>query len=116
MKGHKRFANLYVLQGSTVTSDVVVTTSSLSDENVTRLLHKGLGHMSENGMTALSMRGLIDGQSTSKLKFCEHCIFGSRKESNSPEVFTIQREDLIIYIMISGVHLRYLLKEVLIIC
>ena len=30
-------------------------------------------------MTKLSRRGLLNGQSISKLKFCEHCIFGKQK-------------------------------------
>ena len=38
------------------------------------------GHMSENCMTKLSRRGLFDGQSTSKLKFCDHCVFGKQKQ------------------------------------
>ena len=38
-----------------------------------------LGHMSENSMIELSRRGLLDGQSITKLKFCEHCIFGKQK-------------------------------------
>ena len=38
-----------------------------------------LRHMNEKGMVELSRRGLLDGQKTSKLKFCEHCVFGKRK-------------------------------------
>ena len=38
-----------------------------------------LGHMSEKKMIELSRRGLLDGQSTSKLKFCEHCVFRKQK-------------------------------------
>ena len=37
MKGHKRFAKLYVLQGSTITGDVVVASHSLSNGDITRL-------------------------------------------------------------------------------
>ena len=44
-----------------------------------KLWHICLRHMSENGMAELSRRGLLDWQKTSKLKFCEHCIFGKRK-------------------------------------
>ena len=72
MKRQKRSANLYVLQGSTVTGDATVTTPSLSDDDVTILWHMCLGHMSENEMSELSRRGLLDGQSISRLKFCEH--------------------------------------------
>ena len=36
--------------------------------------------MSENGMAKLSRRGLLNGQSTIKLKFCEHWVFGKHKK------------------------------------
>ncbi|KAG8485971.1 hypothetical protein CXB51_019324 [Gossypium anomalum] len=48
-------------RGSSVTSDVVVASSSLSDDDITKLWHMRLGHMSENGMAELSKRGLLDG-------------------------------------------------------
>ena len=51
----------------------------MTNGDVTRLWHMRLGHMSENGMTELSRRGLLDGQSTSKLKFFEHCVFGKQR-------------------------------------
>jgi len=35
--------------------------------------------MSEQGMTILSKRGLLCGQCTSSLEFCEHCVFGKQK-------------------------------------
>ncbi|KAG8478906.1 hypothetical protein CXB51_028758 [Gossypium anomalum] len=63
MKGQRKTAKLYVLQGSLVT----------------RLCHMRLGNMSENGMTELSKRGLLDGQGICKLKFCENCVFGKEK-------------------------------------
>ncbi|KAG8485483.1 hypothetical protein CXB51_021817 [Gossypium anomalum] len=62
MKGQRKTAKLYVLQGSTVTGDTVVAFSSLSDDDITRLWHMRLGHMSENDMAELSKRGLFDGQ------------------------------------------------------
>ena len=79
MKGQRKSANLYVLQGSTVTGDAAVSTPSLSDDDVTKLWHMRLGHMSEKGMAELSKRGLLDGQSISKLEFCEHCVFGKQR-------------------------------------
>ncbi|KAG8482633.1 hypothetical protein CXB51_024176 [Gossypium anomalum] len=63
-------------RGSTVTGDVVVASSSLSDNDITKLWHMRLGHMSENGMVELSKRGLLDGQGICKLKLYEHCVFG----------------------------------------
>ena len=58
---------LYVMQGSTVTRDVVVASCSLSDDDITKLMHMCLGHMGENGTIELSIRELLDGQKTSKL-------------------------------------------------
>jgi len=72
--------NLYFLQGSTVTSSVSVASSDpTSDVDVTKLWHMRLGHMSERGMTILCKRGLLCGQCTSSLEFCEHCVFGKQK-------------------------------------
>ena len=61
MKGQRKIAKLYVLQGSTVTGDAAIAFSSLSDDDITKLWHMCLGHMSENGMAELSKRGLLDG-------------------------------------------------------
>ncbi|KAG8474939.1 hypothetical protein CXB51_031653 [Gossypium anomalum] len=61
MKGKRKTAKLYVLQGSAVTGDIVVASSSLSDDDITKIWHMRLGHMSENGMVELSKRGLLDG-------------------------------------------------------
>ncbi|KAG8480196.1 hypothetical protein CXB51_024912 [Gossypium anomalum] len=71
MKGQRKTAKLYVLQVSTVTGDAAVASSSLSDDDITKLWHMRLGHMSENGMVELSKRGLLDGQGICKLNFCE---------------------------------------------
>ncbi|KAG8489146.1 hypothetical protein CXB51_017182 [Gossypium anomalum] len=65
--------------GSTVTGDAAVASSSLSDDDITKLWHTRLGHMSENGMTELSKRGLLDGQGICKLNFCEYYVFGKQK-------------------------------------
>lgn len=79
MKGEIKSGRLYVLWGSTFTRDAAADTPSLSDSDVTRLWHLRLGHMSENGMIVLSKRGLLDGQSISKL-FCEHCVLSKQKK------------------------------------
>ena len=71
-----RSGSLYILQGTTVTGSVAVSSSSLSDSDITKLWHMRLGHMSEKGLSILSKRGLLCGQSTGPLDFCEHCIFG----------------------------------------
>ncbi|KAG8487924.1 hypothetical protein CXB51_018372 [Gossypium anomalum] len=79
MKGQRKTAKLYVLQGSTVTGDAAVTSSSLSDDDITKLWHIRPGHMSENGMVELSKRGLLDRQGIYKLNFGEHCVFRKKK-------------------------------------
>ena len=56
MKGHQKTTMLYVLQGSTVTKDVVVASCSLSEDDITKLWHMCLRHMSENGMAESSRR------------------------------------------------------------
>ena len=76
MKGHQKTTMLYVLQGSTVIGDVVVASRSLSGDDITKLWHICLRHVSENDRAELSRRRLLDGQETSKLQFCEHCVFG----------------------------------------
>ncbi|WVZ89176.1 hypothetical protein U9M48_035612 [Paspalum notatum var. saurae] len=72
-------ANLYRLRSTTITSDVAVISNSLSNFDATNFWHMRLGHMSEFGLQVLSKRGLLDGHSIRKLKFCEHCVFGKHK-------------------------------------
>lgn len=72
MKGLSRY---YVLQASVVTSTINVS-SSISDSDTTELWHMRLEHMSGRGLKILSKWGLLYGHNTSKLEFCEHCIFG----------------------------------------
>lgn len=80
---------LYVLQGSTVIGAAAVSSSSDPDFYIIPLWHMRLGHMSESGMTILSKRGLLDGQKTGKLDFCEHCTYG--KECRDRFVTAIHR-------------------------
>ncbi|KAG8479503.1 hypothetical protein CXB51_029288 [Gossypium anomalum] len=62
-------------EGSTVTGDAAVASSSFLVDDITKLWHMRLGHMSENGMVELSKRELLDGQGICKLNFCEHYVF-----------------------------------------
>ena len=50
MKGHQKTTMLYVLQGSTVTGDAIVASCSLSEDDITKLWHMRLGHMSKTNM------------------------------------------------------------------
>ncbi|KAG8492366.1 hypothetical protein CXB51_009643 [Gossypium anomalum] len=63
--------------GSTVTGDAAITSFSLSDDDITKLWHMRLGHMSENGMVELSKKGLRDGQGICKLNFYKDLEFCS---------------------------------------
>jgi len=79
MKGELKSPNLYRLRGTTITGDATVISNSSSNSDATDLWHKRLGHMSEQGLHELCKRGLLDEHSISKLKFCEHCVFGKHK-------------------------------------
>ena len=52
----------------------------MADDDVTRLWHMHLRHVRENGMTELGKRGLLYNQSTSNLKFYEHCVFRKQRQ------------------------------------
>ena len=51
---------IYILQGSTITSAVAVTTVLSSQTNRTKLWHLRMGNLSEKGMTILSRKGVVD--------------------------------------------------------
>ncbi|KAH0714096.1 hypothetical protein KY284_007001 [Solanum tuberosum] len=73
----RRSGTLYTLLGSTVTGAAAVSTQS--DSDITKLWHMRLGHMSEKGLSILSKRGLLCGQSTGNMEFCEHCVREAEK-------------------------------------
>ncbi|KAG8488964.1 hypothetical protein CXB51_016964 [Gossypium anomalum] len=79
MKGQRKTAKLYVLQGSTVTGDAAVASSSLSDDDITKLWHMRLGHMSENGMQkrVRFTRGIHNTKGT--LKYIHSDLWGPSK-------------------------------------
>ena len=78
LKGHKGYANLYVMEGSTVLRDAAVASFTPSNVVFTKIWHIRLGHMSQQGMNELSHKGMLRSQCTSKLDFCEHCVFGKQ--------------------------------------
>ena len=53
IKGHKKTTNMYFLECSTVTGNATIVKSTQSDENIIKLWHMWLGHMSEQGMKEL---------------------------------------------------------------
>ena len=79
MKGELKSLNLYHLRGTTITGDATVISNSSCNSDATNLWHMRLGHMNEQGLHELCKRGLLDEHSISKLKFCEHCVFGKHK-------------------------------------
>ena len=79
MKGELKSPNWYRLRGTTIIGDATIISNSPSNSNATNLWHMRLGHMSEQGLHELCKRGLLDEHSISKLKFCEHCVFGKHK-------------------------------------
>ncbi|KAG8496761.1 hypothetical protein CXB51_007827 [Gossypium anomalum] len=105
MKGQRKTAKLYVLQGSTITGDAAIA-FLLVRYDITKLWHMHLGHMSENGMAELSKRRLLDGQGICKLNFCKHYVLGSKREFDSLEKSITRREHWSIFILICGGHLE----------
>ena len=65
MKGDIEATNLYNLQGTIISGNIVVASNKSSDSDATNIWHMRLGHMSELGLAELSKRGLLDGYSTS---------------------------------------------------
>ncbi|XP_070056530.1 uncharacterized mitochondrial protein AtMg00300-like [Nicotiana tomentosiformis] len=74
-----------VLMGNNATCKVIekgaaaVSISDKSNSAITKLWHMQLGHMSKKGLSILSKRGLLCGQSTGNMEFCEHSVFGKQK-------------------------------------
>ncbi|KAJ4721050.1 Retrovirus-related Pol polyprotein from transposon TNT 1-94 [Melia azedarach] len=85
LKGVKR-GTLYFLQGSTLSSSVAIASSEIDKDNMTKLWHMRLGHMSARGMQILSKGDLLCGHKIKDLEFCEHCIFGKLHRSKFPKV------------------------------
>ena len=67
MMKRKKINGLYILQGSTVTGAIEVSTSESIIET-TRLWYTRLG-MSERGLIILSKQGLLDGQKNGRTTF-----------------------------------------------
>jgi hypothetical protein len=79
LKGVKQ-GTLYFLQGTTLTDSVVVASSKIDQEDITKLWH-----MSERGMQILAKDDLIYGHKIKDLGFCEHCVFGKLHHSKFPK-------------------------------
>lgn len=60
-EGIEKDYKLIFVAYTTIIGNVVVTSTSMLDDDVTKLWHMHLGHISENGMIKLSRRGLLNG-------------------------------------------------------
>ena len=56
MKVDLKYANVYLLQGTTIIGDATVMSNSLSDNDATNLLHIHHEHMSKLGLAELSKK------------------------------------------------------------
>ena len=86
--------NLFVLKGSTVRGTVLAT---VSQDEMAKLWHMRLGHMSEKGLTILHKRDLLPGLRSCALAFCEHCVFGKHKRSGFG-VGTHNSKEILVYV------------------
>ncbi|MBZ2164386.1 GAG-pre-integrase domain-containing protein, partial [Alteromonas stellipolaris] len=43
-----------------------------------RLWHMRLGHTGEKFLQTLAKQGLLKGEKTCKMEFCEHCVLGKK--------------------------------------
>ena len=76
-----RIGSLYVPQGTIVIGSIVVS-SSMVENDVTKLWHMHLGHISEKGMHLLSKQGYLSKHVIGKLEFRKHCAFGKQKKAS----------------------------------
>jgi hypothetical protein len=79
-KGEK-VGTLYLCIGNTNSS---ISLASIGVD--TTLWHHRLGHMSEKGMQILHKRNLLPDLKQNDLDFCEHCVYGKKKESDFSEL------------------------------
>ena len=78
MKGIRR-NNLYLYQGSTAVGTAVAVSEVDKVAEMSRLWHMRLGHAGERSLQTLAMQGLLKGEKTCKLDFCEQCVLGKQK-------------------------------------
>ena len=78
MKGIRR-NNLYLYQGRTTVGIAAALTEADKVAEMSRLWHMRLGHAGEKSLQTLAMQGLLKGEKTCKLDFCEQCVLGKQK-------------------------------------
>nr|GEX86176.1 retrovirus-related Pol polyprotein from transposon TNT 1-94 [Tanacetum cinerariifolium] len=62
-----------------VIGTAAVSQSSDKRDDRINLWHRRLGHMSEQGLSALSKQGLLGGDVTGKIQLCEACVKGKQR-------------------------------------
>jgi hypothetical protein len=87
MKGGSKATNLYLLWGSSFSTNVVVA----PDSETTKIYHMRLRHMSALGMAELRKRGLLDGCHDDTINSYEHFVFNKHKRVKfSPVVYNTE--------------------------
>lgn len=61
--------NFYILQGFTVTGSTNVASQVIQKNDMTKIVHIRLGHMSERGIQILSKQDLLCGHQVKNLNF-----------------------------------------------
>ena len=100
----------YILQGTVVTGSIVVS-SSMAENDATKLWHMRLGHMSEKGLHLLSKQGYLGKHVIGKLDFANTVLLGNKKRLVSLQQLTVQKVFLIIFTLIFGGLLKFLPME-----
>lgn len=80
---------LYLLSSSTVIDFFAIASSVVHKDDMIKLWHKRLAHMSEIGMQILFKRGLLCGHKMQHIEFQEHCVFGKLHHSKFQGMFII---------------------------
>ena len=91
---------LYFLLGTTIIGSAFVAQSL--GNNMEKLWHLILGHVSERGMSELNKQGCFGKNQLGKLEFCENCVYGkscrvkfSKVVHNTHEILNYIHSDLL---------------------
>ncbi|GAA0168010.1 hypothetical protein LIER_22828 [Lithospermum erythrorhizon] len=93
LKGAKR-DTFYFLEGAMLLDSAVVAFFEVDQEDMTKLWHTRLRHMSERGIQILAKDDLLCGHKINYLGFYEHCIFGKLHRNKFPKAIHRTKETL----------------------
>ncbi|KAG8478507.1 hypothetical protein CXB51_028390 [Gossypium anomalum] len=111
MKGQRKTAKLYVLEGSTVTGDAAVASSSLSDDDITKLWHMRLGHMSENGMIVQVRRDHETLDSSSYLTAKRCCRMNEQNDHGESSMYVVKCQLTEVILGRSSLYCNFLFNQ-----